>query len=51
MWFITQFNNFLQATHVLLLTFGLTIHELSITGGFYFSHSELVNIILLSVEC
>ena len=40
-----------QATHVLLLTFGLTIHELSITGGFYFSHSELVNIILLSVEC
>merc|ERR1711936_713701 len=32
---------YLKATHVLLLTFGLTIHELCITGGFYFSHSEL----------
>jgi len=31
----------LKAAHVLMLTFGLSIHELCITGGFYFSHSEL----------
>ena len=31
-----------QATHVFMLTVGLSIHELCITGGFYFSHSELV---------
>ena len=30
-----------------MLTFGLSIHELCITGGFYFSHSELVKIIIL----
>ena len=26
---------------MLLLTLGLALHELCITGGFYFSHSEL----------
>ena len=33
-----------KAAHVLMLTFGLSLHELCITGGFYFSHSELVKI-------
>ena len=30
-----------KVAHVLLLAIGLTIHELAMTGGFYFSHSEL----------
>ena len=32
-----------------MLTFGLSIHELCITGGFYFSHSELVKIIFINI--
>ena len=39
----------LKATHVLMLTFGLSIHELCITGGFYFSHSELVIVISINI--
>ena len=30
-----------QVAHVVLLALGLTLHELAMTGGFYFSHSEL----------
>ena len=32
---------FVQVAHVALLALGLTLHELAMTGGFYFSHSEL----------
>lgn len=30
-----------KVAHVALLALGLTLHELAMTGGFYFSHSEL----------
>jgi len=30
-----------KVAHVILLALGLTLHELAMTGGFYFSHSEL----------
>ena len=32
---------FEQVAHVVLLSLGLTVHELAMTGGFFFSHAEL----------
>ena len=31
----------LKVGHVALLAVGMAVHELAITGGFYFSHSEV----------
>ena len=30
-----------QISHVVLISFGMAIHQLAISGGFYFSHSEV----------